>query len=153
MNDVSSDGDGILDAEELDPMLTDVSDLKTRCPAKYTIYTGGTKDRVATYSDVWSPREYHDIANRGDDKYSTVNSYFEYEEYIEGVDITKHYFLALNPFDPDTDGDGVPDGVEVTDDNYELGRVDSNGNKLGYWPSEKKYTEGQSTNPLDPRDN
>ena len=149
MNDVSSDGDGILDAEELDPMLTDVSDLKTRCPAKYIIYTGGTKDRVATYSDVWSPREYHDIANRGDDKYSTVNSYFEYEEYIEGVDITKHYFLALNPFDPDTDGDGVPDGVEVTDD-------------LGRWPDDIRYCKGENgegtpdysqvTNPLDPYD-
>ena len=83
-------------------------------------------------------------------------------------------FLCLDPANPDTepiepdgssvlsgkspqDGDGVPDGVEVTDSNYELGRTDSRKNKLGYWPDEEEfckldddtYDYSQSTNPLD----
>ena len=133
MNDVSSDGDGILDAEELMPLTVSVKDLESVKPAPFE----KKGKEYKKYSDYWGAGTYHDINN--DD--------------TKGWFVRNDLNLALDPTCADTDGDGVPDGVEVTD-NANIGRTDADGNSLGYWPSEvKDFNPDESTNPLDPNDN
>ena len=50
-----------------------------------------------------------------------------------GYDL-QHMRFCFDPTNWDTDGDGVPDGVEITENYIVEGRFDAEGNQLGRWP-------------------
>jgi len=52
--------------------------------------------------------------------------------------------MCLDPLNPDTDGDGVPDGVEVRD------KSDDNHDGSYEWPDEVGFNPDEATNPLNP---
>ena len=156
------DGDGILDAEELMPLHVSVRNLKDANPPRYSKRYSGT-DYADTYGMLWSNwgteskgKEYHDIDMDTDDDFMTEAEKQAAKKFNERY-VYNEKFLCLDPTEADTDGDGVPDGVEVTDD-HPTGIFDSEGNQLGRWPDDKEFcklTDGtfdysQSTNPLNP---
>ena len=128
------DGDGILDAEELAPPFCHVQsiiDLQFDIPPFSELDSSGNP---IIYANKW-PNEggvpiYHNI------------------DFVDSLGKTRCY-KTLNPMDADSDEDGVPDGVEITD-NTDTGRKDKLGNPLGLWPDEDGYTEADYTDPLDP---
>jgi hypothetical protein len=155
------DGDGILDAEELNPINVNVNAMKGYyCPGEYDGKVGYRyhslgPQKLKNYDFFWE-ETYHDIDMHIDDGMSEnektdVNN-FNIEMYQLGTEVDGTYWASLDPTNPDTDGDGVPDGVEITDSRYIPGRTDRFGNPLGRWPNEDDFNELESTNPLDPTD-
>jgi len=109
------------------------------CPGPYQKADNDVDNKL--YSELWPAwADFHDI-----DKY---------------WELSGATYTALDPTNPDTDGDGVWDGVEITDD-YATGRTDRRGNLLGRWPDNERYCwidddgntdYSQITNPLDASD-
>jgi len=118
----------ILDAEELKPVDCSVNNLyTTNLPDGLT--TSTTSDYYPWYWNYYyqypmSPVPFHDIQS------------YKNKDGVEVQLIDK----SLDPTNPDTDGDGVQDGVEIVD-------------SKGMWPDDESglyNNDNSATDPLDP---
>jgi len=118
------DGDGILDAEELAPAFCHVNSI-----ISLNFPIPPFNNELKLYGNTWP------VDDSGNPIYHNIENW---------------QTRTINPMDADTDGDMVPDGVEISDNNYELGRTDAFGNPIGYWPDEAEYNFNDYTDPLNP---
>lgn len=136
-SDVDTDGDGLLDYEEILYVGTD--------PKKQDTDGDGLTDGEEVYSENFTDPTMADTDEDGLNDYDEIMVYFsdplnpdsDMDGLTDGAEVNT---FGTDPMDPDTDGDGILDGVEMPVIENPNGENDSKGEK----PETLAYT-GETT--------